>query len=86
MKKSFREAVVKIGLEDVHPHDLRRTCGSLLAQAGVPIHAVSALLRHSDIRVTDRVYAHLSPTEVRAAVEVLNGNRNGVTVSRSVSR
>jgi len=86
VKKGFREAVMKTGLEDVHPHDLRRTCGSWLVQAGVPIHAVSALLRHSDIRVTDRVYAHLSPTEVRAAVDVLNGDRNGVTVSRSVSR
>jgi integrase len=79
IKKAFANAVEQADLKDVHPHDLRRTCGSWLVQAGVPIQTVSKLLRHSDIRVTDQVYAHLAPTTVRAAVEVLNVN----TVSRS---
>ena len=43
---------------------------------------VRALLGHSDISITDRVYAHLSPAEVHAAVGAWNGNRNGATVSR----
>lgn len=73
VKTSFAAAVRKAGLEDVHPHDLRRTCGSWLVQAGRPIHEVSALLRHSDIRVTDKVYAHLAPENLRAAVEALEG-------------
>ena len=47
------EACRLAGLEDVHPHDLRRTFGSWLVQAGVPIQTVSTLLRHSDIRITD---------------------------------
>jgi len=76
--KSFASAVRAAGLGDVHPHDLRRTFGSWLVQAGVPIQTVSALLRHSDIRVTDRVYAHLSLATLRDAVDVLNG----VEVSR----
>lgn len=42
-------------------------------QVGAPIQTVSASLRHSDIRVTDRVYAHLSPATLRDAVDVLNG-------------
>ena len=79
IKKSFATAVRKAGLEDVHPHDLRRTCGSWLVQSGVPIQTVSALLRHSDIRTTDRIYAHLSPDVIRSAVETLNE----VPVSRS---
>ncbi|CAI8803153.1 tyrosine-type recombinase/integrase [Methylococcus capsulatus] len=74
VKTSFAAAVQKAGLQDVHPHDLRRTCGSWLVQAGRPIHEVSALLRHSDIRVTDRVYAHLAPENLRAAVQALEGN------------
>ncbi|BAO43904.1 tyrosine-type recombinase/integrase [Thiolapillus brandeum] len=82
VKRSFRTAVVNAGLEDVRPHDLRRTCGSWLAQSGVSINAISLLLRHSDISVTERVYAHLSPVETRAAVDVLNGN-SGYKVSRS---
>lgn len=72
IRKAFAAAVSKAGLKDVHPHDLRRTCGSWLAQAGVSIQAVSAVLRHSDIRITDRVYAHLAPATVRAAVAVLD--------------
>lgn len=71
IKKGFALAVQKAGLEDVHVHDLRRTCGSWLVQAGRPIHEVSALLRHSDIRVTDRVYAHLAPDNLRATVQFL---------------
>jgi integrase len=74
IKKSFATAVRSAGLEDVHPHDLRRTCGSWLVQANVPIHHVSALLRHSDIRVTDRVYAHLAPENVRNTVQALEGH------------
>jgi integrase len=72
VKKSFAKAVRQAGLEDVHPHDLQRTLGSWLVQAGVSIQAVSALLRHSDIRITDRIYAHLSPESLREAVDVLN--------------
>ena len=76
----------RAGLEDTHPHDLRRTFGSWLVQAGVSIQAVSALLRHSDIRITDRVYAHLSPESLREAVAVLNAgepvSRLGFTLPR----
>ncbi len=82
IKKGFATAVAGAGLTDVHPHDLRRTCGSWLVQQGVPIQVVSRLLRHSDIRITDRVYAHLSPTTVQAAVEVLDQPANRGTVSR----
>ncbi len=70
-----------MGHRHVHPHDLMRTCGSWLVQAGVPIQAVSALLRHSDIRITDQVYAHLAPETVRTAIEVLDGNPKGASVS-----
>ncbi|WP_456378978.1 tyrosine-type recombinase/integrase [Thiolapillus sp.] len=82
IKRSFRTAVKNAGLEDVRPHDLRRTCGSWLAQSGVSIQTISLLLRHSDISVTERIYAHLSPVEIRAAVDVLEGD-SGYKVSRS---
>lgn len=72
VKKSFAAAVKAAGLKDVHPHDLRRTCASWLAQAGESIHAICRLLRHSDIRVTERVYAHLSPDSLRNTVAVLD--------------
>lgn len=71
IKKGFASVCRFAGLEDVHPHDLRRTFRSRLVQAGVPIQPVSALLRHSDIRITDRVYTHLSPDSLLDAAAVL---------------
>jgi hypothetical protein len=40
-------------------------------------------MRHSDIRVTARVYAHLAPGDLVAAVEVLDRTPRGGAVSRS---
>lgn len=83
VKKGFALAAERAGLKDVHPHDLRRTFGSWLVQSGVDIRRVSDLMRHSDIRVTARVYAHLAPGDLVAAVEVLDRTPTGGAVSRS---
>lgn len=69
---AFHGARARAGLPDVKIHDLRRTFGSWLVQSGVSIHAVSGLLRHSDIRITARVYAHLGVEEFREAAAVLD--------------
>ncbi|MDR2401038.1 MAG: tyrosine-type recombinase/integrase [Deferribacteraceae bacterium] len=45
MTTSFNAVVKKTGLKDVRFHDLRRTFGSILAQAGVPLFHISKLLR-----------------------------------------
>lgn len=37
-------------------HSLRATCATLLAEAGVPLTTAQAILRHSDVRLTARVY------------------------------
>lgn len=60
------------GIDDIHPHDLRRTCGSWLIQAGVPIERISKLLRHSNTLITEMVYAHLRPQDVADAAAVLD--------------
>lgn len=53
---------------DVHVHDLRRTFGLHVARkAG--LHVASQLLRHADIKVTQKVYAPLGIEELRTAVE-----------------
>jgi integrase len=83
VKKGFTLAVERAGLEDVHPHDLRRTFGSWLVQAGVDIRRVSELMRHSDIRITAKIYAHLAPGDLVAAVEALDRTPRGGAVSRS---
>lgn len=54
--------------------DLRRTAGSLMLQAGVPIETVSVILGHSDIRITKRIYAHLLVDNLRAGIAKLGRN------------
>jgi integrase len=72
VKKSFATACKMAGFDDVHPHDLRRTFASWLVQLGAPIQQVSALLRHSGVEVTHRVYAHLAPETLAEASAMLN--------------
>lgn len=55
-------------LKDVTIHDLRRSYGLQVAKA-VGLHVASKLLRHSDVRVTERVYAPLGIDELRKAAE-----------------
>ena len=40
-------------------HDLRRSYGSLLLNAGANAEGIQELLAHADMRMTRRVYAHL---------------------------
>lgn len=48
-------------------HTLRHTYASHLVQAGVDLFTVSRLLGHSDVNMT-KVYAHLAPQHLAAAV------------------
>ncbi|MCF8016920.1 MAG: site-specific integrase, partial [Chromatiaceae bacterium] len=84
IKHGFASAAAAAGLVDVHPHDLRRTCGSWLVQAGVGIERVSAILRHSDIDVTSRVYAHLRPSDLADALEHLEAHAQHPDSSHSI--
>ncbi len=49
-------------------HDLRHTYGSRLAMRGVPMGVIAAQLGHSDTRMTERHYAHLSPSYIAETV------------------
>ena len=59
IKTSFAAACARAGITDCYPHDLRRTCGSWLIQGGTDVARVARILRHADIRMTAKVYAHL---------------------------
>jgi integrase len=56
-------------------HVLRHTYGSSLATKGVPMGVIAAQLGHSDTRMTEKHYAHLSPNyvadKIRAALPAL---------------
>jgi len=56
------------GLPDVRLHDLRRTMGSWLANAGTSLQVIGKALGHRDLKSTE-VYARLSVDPVREAVD-----------------
>lgn len=78
VKRSFKTACSRAGIEDFRIHDLRHTCAAWLVSKGVALPEVRDLLGHSTIRMTER-YAHLAPENVRAAVAVLDGGHDPVT-------
>ncbi len=68
---SFKRTTERAKIENLRFHDLRYDFASGLVQSGVPIHTVKELLEHKDLRMTIR-YSHLSPENLRDAVNVLD--------------
>lgn len=71
----------RAGLKDVSIHDLRRTFGLHISRTA-GLHVASKLLRHSDIRVTERHYAPLGTEALREALEA----RSNVIPLRGVEK
>lgn len=70
LKTGFRRAREAAGMPWVTFHDLRRSCATLMIQApGADLFAVSKLLGHSTVAVTQARYAHLQVDQVRAGLE-----------------
>jgi integrase len=67
----FKRALAKAGIRDFRFHDLRHTCASWMAMAGVPIEKIKAQLGHKDIRMTMR-YMHLAPDGIRSGADQLD--------------
>ena len=67
----------KAELPDVSLHDLRRTAGSFMAQAGVPLQVIGETLGHQHPAIT-KVYARLSAENEREALEALGEKLGGL--------
>ncbi|SMY03074.1 Phage integrase family protein [Brevibacterium aurantiacum] len=52
------------GVAGGHPHALRHTFGTVLAEAGVDLAVMQALLGHAHVDTTAR-YVHLAPVHVK---------------------
>jgi integrase len=72
LKTGFRRAREAAGMPHVTFHDLRRSCGTLLVQRGVPLQVVSRILGHTSTAVTERVYAHLDVRQLKEGLDVLS--------------
>jgi integrase len=68
LKRPWNKVKEKANIPDVRIHDVRRTYGLAVARrAG--LHVAQKALRHSDIRVTERVYAPLGLDDLRESLE-----------------
>ncbi len=72
IKKGFARAAQDAGLQDVTPHTLRHTCGTWLAQKGVPLWQIGGWLGHSTERTVE-LYAHHHPDHLAAARKAMGG-------------
>ena len=65
LRTIFRYHRHKSGVLAGHPHALRHTFGTAMAEAGVDLAVMQALLGHAHVDTTAR-YIHLTPTHVKA--------------------
>ena len=64
LRTIFRYHRVSAGVHAAHPHALRHTFGTALAEAGVDLAVMQALLGHAHVDTTAR-YIHLTPAHVK---------------------
>jgi site-specific recombinase XerD len=65
LRTIFRYHRAKAGVPAGHPHALRHTFGTALAEAGVDLPVMQALLGHEHVDTSAR-YVHLAPARVKA--------------------
>jgi len=68
IRSPWKRIQEKAELDGVTIHDIRRTFG-LHAARVAGLHIASKLLRHSDVRITEQVYAPLGIDELAKAIE-----------------
>jgi len=72
LKKSFKAACKRAGIEDLRFHDTRHSFATRLVESGADIVTVRDLLGHFSVRITQR-YTHSNQKQKQRAVERLAG-------------
>lgn len=67
-RKSWARVMKRSGLQDLRPHDLRRSLGSWQATAGASLQIIGASLGHRDPKATS-IYSRLQIDPVRKSVD-----------------
>lgn len=76
LRTIFRYHRDKTGVATAHPHALRHTFGTGLAEAGVDLPVIQELLGHAHVD-SSVGYIHLAPTRVRAAFDEARQRQRG---------
>jgi integrase len=68
VSKAWTRLLKRAGLKDLRLHDLRRTVGSWMTQAGTDLNAIKDALRHRNLGTT-LIYARLREEQARDALD-----------------
>jgi integrase len=68
----WKAATATAGLAGLVPHDLRHTVATNLIRENVPLGKVSQLLGHASSAITEEIYVHRQPQDLRHAVALLD--------------
>lgn len=81
IKRRFKPALNRAGIESLRFHDLRHTYASLLLANGAPMKYVQHQLGHSSIKMTMDLYTHLLPEVNEQCVNLLDNIVERATVA-----
>jgi site-specific recombinase XerD len=77
LRRVFRYHRGKAGVPAGHPHALRHTFGTALAEAGVDLSVMQALMGHDHVD-SAAAYIHLSPAHVRRAYDEARARQRAI--------
>ena len=72
LKRRFKPALKRAGIDEIRFHDLRHTYASLLLANGAQMKYVQSQLGHASITMTMDLYTHLLPEVNDKCVNLLN--------------
>ena len=72
LKRRFKPALRRAGIDEIRFHDLRHTYASLLLANGAPMKYVQSQLGHASITMTMDLYTHLLPEVNDKCINLLN--------------
>jgi site-specific recombinase XerD len=81
LRRVFRYHRDKAGVPAGHPHALRHSFGTALAEAGVDLAVLQALMGHDHVD-SAAAYIHLSPAQVRRAYDDARARQRSREASR----
>ena len=75
-RKPWEDARKEANVPDLQVKDLRRHYAIKLAERGADMHDIQQVLGHSSVQITEKHYAHFSPTHsAKKVLYVLEGGR-----------
>ncbi len=77
LRTVFRYHREKTGVIAGHPHALRHSFGSALAEAGVDLAVISELMGHDHVS-SSVAYIHLAPSHVRASYDAARAHQRAI--------